>query len=271
MAPFDSSSADGGAFRFPSGVRSLTLEFSRAADYARIDHVFDPAVKHSYDPHDYVYKRREEDFRRAVAEGGGCTLSNTNGDVAGMTVAYHTYKDEHPAPGAPYEYTEMGTTLSRIPGYNSAQLIVAALAIHEWWQAAPSRMMVTIIDNTNEPSVRTYRDSLQWEEVTDAQETESLFTACYRNIAEDHGGGPGKPPPPEDRTGESFYAFTDQALAVHARILLEFMDQGGLLNRRTGDFIPVDFHALDDEGLTRGRIEALARGTTDRGLLFQIQ
>lgn len=266
MAPFDSSAGSGGTPHdvFSSSIRSLTLEFSRAADYPRIDHLFDPAVKQDYDPHNYVLKRREEDFQQTVANGGACLLSAGDGEVAAMAVAYHSHEDENPAPGTPHDYTEFGTTLSRVPGYNSAQLIVAALALHEWWQSPPARAMAAFIDDGNAASIHTYRDTMKWEEITDPALIAALTVACSRNLA------PGEDGPKEGHTVDSLYTFTRSSLAAHARILLAFMDQGGLLNRRTGDFIPVDFHALEDEGLTRGRLEAMAQGVTSRPALLQM-
>jgi len=243
---------------------SLKLEFSKAADYDRINALFDPAVKQQIDPHGFVVKRTEAAFRKAAADGSACILSDDADDIKTITIAYRTNVDPAAPAGHPHEYTEIGTGLSRLPGYNSAQLIMAALAIHEWWAAAPTKALINEIDNGNAPSVKTYRDTLKWEELKDQKETELLFAVTYRNVAQDLGAGPGMPLPTAKRTNETYYFFTDAALAVHVRILLEFMKQGGLLNKKTGHAIPVDFSALDHVGLTQPRLDAMSKGVIDR-------
>jgi hypothetical protein len=249
---------------------SLKLEFSKAADYDRIQALFEPVTLRQIDPQGFVVKRLDADFRAAIAVGSAGFLSDKKGDIQTLTIAYHTFINENRAPTQTHDYTEFGTGLSRIPGFNSAQLVMAALAIHEWWAYPPAEKIFNEINNTNLPSVKTYRDHLAWEEITDQKEIDTLFDCCYRNVAQDCGAGIGKPPPPEHRVNESFYVLTDKALATHARILLEFMKQGGLLNKRTQDKIPVDFSVLDDLGLTRSRLEALAAGQTSREQLRQM-
>jgi hypothetical protein len=247
--------------------RSLKLEFSKAADFGRINHLFDPAVKNAVDPHDHVYKRMDKDFRQAVEGGSAGMLSDENGEVMTLTIAYHTHAQANHAPSDPYEYTEFGTGLSRLPGFGSAQLVMAALALHEWLFAPPSRYMINIIDNTNAASIRTYRDHLGWQEITDPAERDVLFPAAYRSIDRDCGAGIGEPPQPEARASESFYTLPDSAIATYARILLSFMAQGGVQNK-TGQQIPVDFSGLDEAGLTRLRLDAMAHGVTDRAALL---
>jgi hypothetical protein len=243
---------------------SLKLEFSKAADYDRINALFDPAIKQKVDPQGFVVLRTEEAFRKAAADGSVCMLTDQADEIQTITIAYRTFIDPAPTAGQRHEYTEIGTGLSRVPGYNSAQLIMAALAIHEWWSAAPKQAMVNEIDNGNAPSVKTYRDTLKWEEIRNQQEISLLFDLTYRNVAQDMGAGTGKPPPAAKRANETFYYFTDAALAVHVRILLEFIKQGGLLNKKTGHTIPVDFSALDYAGLTRPRLDAISNGVVDR-------
>jgi hypothetical protein len=268
MAPFDGAapgdSRPAAASQLP---KSLKLEFSKAADYGRITKLFDPAIKNVVDPHDHVYPRKDKDFRGALAAGGAGMLTDENGDVMTLTVAYHTHASDNPGPNDPYEYTEFGTGLSRLPGFGSAQLVMAALALHEWLINPPSKYLVNSIDNTNAASIRTYRDHLHWQPITDPAELDTVLNATYRNIDRDCGAGVGKPPPPAARGKETYYAFTDESLAIHARILLSFLDQGGLLNK-TGQKIPVDFSGLDEAGLTRSRVEAMARGVADRAVLL---
>lgn len=244
---------------------SLKLEFSKAADYGRIDALFEPAVKEKLDPGHYVYKRLEAPFRRAVESGAVALLSGDGGAVRTMTIAYRAHKDENADPAAgPFDFSEFGTGLASLGGYKSAMLVMTALALREWWAFPPKDAIVNDIALSNAPSVAIYRDRLGWEEVTDPARLDLLYNVKYRSVAVDSGNGVGKPPPAADRAGHPFFVFTDKALAIHARALLDFMDQGGVLNRKTGHHIPVDFSALDAAGLTRPMLEAMAQGVTDR-------
>lgn len=259
-------SADGGDARDVNRDLpvSLTLTFSKAADYSAINELFTPENRKKIDPHNFVAERHPDDFKAAIAYGGAGFLEDENGKVRIVTIAYRTHVKHKPEPRGHHDYTEFGSALSDIPGYNSAQLIMASLALKEWWMAMPRKKIINEIDNRNGPSVKTYRDYLKWEKIENQTEIDTLFDACYQNTVTDYGNGPGNPPTPDKRIHENFYALSNAAIAVHAQILLQFLNQGGLINKRTQHHIPVDFSALDTVGLTRPFLEAVAGGETDR-------
>lgn len=250
---------------------SLKLEFSKASDRSRINDAVEPEKLGLIDPHGFVAKRLQDDFNAAVDNGSAAFLSDEHDDVRGLLFAYHypEYQDDIPVLGT-HEYTEFGTALSYMPGFGSAKLIMAALVLKEWWHNHPSEKIVNEIENINGPSITTYRDQLKWEAIDDHDEREKLFDICYKNVDEDCGNGIGMPPPDSKKPGKTFFGFTDQALQVHAQILLTYMDMGGIVNKKTGDLIPVDFSELDDIGLTRPRLEAMADGMNDRDVLRAI-
>ena len=258
----------------PKKPRSLKLEFSKAADYDRLNAAFDPKRLRRIDPHGYVARRLESHFRQAVENGNAAFLTdNDEGpkeQVKGMLIAYHfpEYIDDLPLKNT-HTYTEFGTAMSYIPGYGSAKLIMAALALKEWLQHPPSRKYVNEIENSNTASAKTYRDHLKWEAVDDEQERSTLFDILYRNVTSDSGQGIGRPPPPSKQKDKTFYSLTDHALQIHARILLDYIDAGGI-NNKQGEFIPVDFTALDEEGLSYARLSAIAAGQTSRQAIMKI-
>lgn len=264
--PFDSAGEtrrtdDGAVTPF-----SLKLAFSKAADYARVDAVFDPAVKQASDPHGYVLKRYEPAFRKAVADGSAAFLSDADGNVMTLTMAYRFRRESNPDPDA-HDGTELGTTFSRLPGFHSASLVVAAIALREWWQHPPAEAMMAEIKKSNMPSLKTYRDTLGWEAAPDTQDAHDLFAASYQTVLNDEGTGPAPPPARGTYPDVQLYLCPDSALATQAKILLSFMDQGGVLNRHTGQFLSVDFSALEEQGLSRARLEAIAGGETSRAAL----
>ena len=276
----------------------LKLEFSKAADYDRINAAFSPQRLNVIDPHGYVAKRLQDDFKKAIDNGAAAFLSDESDtsidNVKGVLFSYHypeynaadtieqtaekqkghnKRSEQEQAEGpqeaieGTHEYSEFGSAVSYLPGFGSAKLIMAALALKEWWHNPPSGMLFNEIENSNQASGKTYRDALKWEAVTDPDEIAKLFSAGYKNVTSDSGQGIGKPPPKEKWKDKTFYSFTERSLAIHARILLDYMDAGGIANKHSGEFIDVDFSALAQAGLTRKRIEALAAGETSRSKL----
>lgn len=235
--------------------RSLTLEFSKAADYARVDRIFDPKIKDKIDPNNFVVKRDDKVLREALSHGGGCFLAENTGNIFTMTIAYHIRKDK--AAGGKHDYTEIGTSLARVGGYNSAQLVIAALALKEWWENAPKNMIVTEILPNNVPSLKTSY-ALGWEQIKDKATVDELHKLCNEIIA------------PEDKGRQTiWFGSGNSTLKKQAQTILKFIDQGGLINKKTGHKISVDFTALDKIGLSRGRVEAIARGVIARDWLQQ--
>jgi hypothetical protein len=273
LLPFDfSPGAQNKPYNFdPEKVTSLRLEFSRAADYGRIDRLFDPAIKNQIDPQSYVVKRLDSVFHEAINNGRMTILSDQDGQVTALTAAYHVYDNESPGPDEPHNYTELGTSLATFGGYKSAQLVIAALALREWWQAPPTTAIVADIKKTNIPSIKAYEINLGWQEIADRTLDLKIDIACDRTLVEEKDkAAPRKLQFPNEPTSASWYECRDKALATQAQILLTYMALGGLINGRTGHKLPVDFSALDQEGLTKLRLEALAAGETSRERLRQI-
>lgn len=248
----------------PAHPKSLKLEFSKAADYARIDALFDPAVKQKIDPNGYVIRRLEDHFRRAIENGAAGMLTDENGHTRSLTIAYRVHGNDTPAPNDPHDFTEIGTSMTGLPGYNASRIVIAALAIREWLTHPPKHLLVADIKKANGASIKTYRDTLGWRPLTDTAVTAHASAVTDKTVADEI-----------DKSVHTILAGSavsewfmcdDAALAMQAKVLLAFMDAGGITNKKTSDFIPVDFSALDPEGLTRKTLESLASGANSRSL-----
>jgi hypothetical protein len=235
---------------------SLKLEFSRAADYNRIGKIFEPNIKGVIDPQNFVVKREEKILRGAVNKGGAAFLSDDNDELFTLSVAYHVKKDKKAPARSQHDYTEVGTSLARMGGYNSAQLIVAALTLKEWWENPPKNMIVTEILPNNVPSLKTYSRDLEWKKIDDKATANELHKLCNETISAADKGRP-----------TIWFNCAAQVLKKQADTILKFMDQGGLVNKHTGHKIAVKFNALNDIGLTRKRLEAMASGVVSRKTL----
>lgn len=247
----------------------LKLVFSHAADYQRINALFEPATKRQIDPHDYVVKREETFFTVAIRSGSAAILKDENGDVQTLTIAYRVRHPRTPANQNEHDATEMGTSLARLPGYNSAKLVVAALTLREWWQAPPRHAIMAEIKRTNIPSAKTYIDGLHWSPLHDKMRSDFLYEAADTTLVDEADKGAGSPVHPS-QAASCWHIVTDATVRQSAKVVLEFMAQGGLHNKHTGDNIPVDFGTLAAIGLTRARLQAIASGTLDRKALYGI-
>lgn len=227
----------------------LKLAFSTAADTERLGGMFVPDVRNATDPANFLAQRTGDTFEAAVAAGGAAFLSDETGAPQTITVAYHLSAD---GDAAQHTHTEVGSSSSRIPGYKSANLVVAALALHEWFTHPPIEDIAAKIKPENIPSLRVYKEALGWQPVEDEHRRARLFDASITSLE-----GEDDPAALQDRT---WFAVDDSVIAHQAEALLGFMDQGGLVNAKTGDFIPVDFTALDQEGLTREELQKIAQG-----------
>jgi hypothetical protein len=253
-------------------VRSLKLEFSRAADHRRIDALFDPAAKAEIDPHNYVVKRIDHHFRHAITTGGAAILSDQNGRVMTLTMAYRvhhtqsTANDNRAPDDFSHDVTELGTSLARLPGYNSAKLVVAALTLREWWHNPPRDCMIAEIKRDNIASLKTYIDGLHWKPVLDAPHSARLYDATDPTLVDDKDKGGGDPTADLSKAKSLWHRADDATVQQSARIILDFMAHGGLSDK-SGHHIPVDFTALAREGLTTERLKAIAAGQMDRSTL----
>lgn len=251
--------------------KSLKLEFSKAADFERVSHLFEPEVKDTFDPEHCIVKRLSSVFKKSVDSGCAAFLSDENGDLRTMTIAYHLYIDKNSAPEAPHDHTEFGSSLSLIPGYKSSVPVIAALALREWFNHPPVKTIAAEIKQDNTASVKTYNEALGWNPLHDTDQCASLDVSGWRTVPDesDPTGQTGLEKVPDGLGSMDWFQCDDDALVKQARIVLDFMKSGGLVNK-TGHFIPVDFSALETEGLTRPRLEAIAGGTTDRSKLAKI-
>lgn len=236
----------------------LKLEFSRAADYARIDALFDPETKEKLDPQDFVARRVEEFFRKAVDEGAACMLSDEDDNVRGLTIAYRVHECHPPTGSEPHDFTEFGTSITSIPGYNSTRLIIAALAIREFLWHPPKSAIVADIKNANGASLKTYRDALGWIPMDDPAMRAHTSAVTDKTVASEQHKSKG--PASEYGVADEWHVCDETAIAVQASILLQYMNAGGITDKKTGDFIPVDFSTLPLHGINHPALEFLAGG-----------
>lgn len=251
--------------------KSLRLAFSKAADMPRIEKILDPGVKAAFDPDNHVAKRLNASFNKAVADGCTAMLVDEKDDVKTLTMAYHVHVDKSPAPDAAHDHINFGTSLSLIPGYKSASVVIAALALREWLLHPPVQTISAGIVPENAPSLKTYVEGLGWAPEKDASAVKSIATATWRTLADpaDSSGNTCLEKPPADLENVGWYVCDDVALKKQARVLLDCLDRGGVASKK-GDVIPVDFSALDDIGLTRPCLEAIASGVTSRKALAKM-
>ena len=125
---------------------TLKLGFSEIADFERISRMFEPDVKSVIDPDNYVTKRLDSVFRKSVDSGSVAFLSDENGNIKTMTVAYHAYIEKKPTPDARHDYTELGSAFSLIPGYKSSLPIISTLVLREWFNKPPTQKIADNIE-----------------------------------------------------------------------------------------------------------------------------
>lgn len=251
--------------------RSLRLVFSRAADYQRIDALFHPSVKPSIDPQSYVVRRVDSHFRKAVNSGGAVMLCDARGNVMALTMAYRVHHTGKPAnDNTPHDVTELGTSLARLPGYNGAKLVVAALTLREWWRHPPQDSMIAEIKRDNIASLKTYIDGLHWRPIMDAPHSARLYDATDPTLIDDKDKGAGDPHADLTQAKSLWHRCDDATVRQAARVVLDFMAQGGL-KHKSGDHIPVDFSDLARHGLTPDRLRAIAGGQMDRAALKSLK
>lgn len=231
---------------------SLKLAFSGAADRQRIGTLFAPETKSKIDPHHYVVKREQDVFNRAIDRGHVAFLFNTHsGAVKTLSFAYDVRGHRNGA----QLHSEIGTSLASLGGYKTAQIVISALTLNEWWNTPPQRKIVTEILPENVPSLNAYK-KLCWQEITDEALTHELHVLCNESIA------------PEDKGRQTvWFEANEKTLQKMAQVLLEHMDKGYVENKHTGDRIPIDLSPMFDTGLTREHLKAIARGHTNRRLL----
>lgn len=237
---------------------SLRLAFAKASDYQRVNEVFNNPQKHEIDPHGYVAKRREDYFKKALHDGSAAFLTDENGKIVTLTIAYRIAAAKTDTANDNQCITEVGTSLAYLPHYHSVRLVIAALVLREWLDLHPENAIVAEINNENAASIKAYNVALGWEKITDPDDNAWLFETTDKTIARDENKFAANP---EKTLREgAWYQCTDSTVAMMARTLLNFMTRGGLTHSKTGHFIPVDFSALEETGLNRLTLQQLAAG-----------
>jgi hypothetical protein len=225
----------------------LKLEFSQASDIKRLNHVFSPEIKTKIDPNGYVVKRDNSVLEKTLSRGGGTFLSDKQGELYTLTLGYPLHRPKNKS--LRHDFTEIGTTMARMGGYNSAQLVVCAMVLKEWWDNDPNDLIIAEIDPANGASIHTYQDKMGWQAIKDQSTEDELFILCNQIIA------------PEDQGNPTiwFEASNVNTLSKSASIILDTMKQGGLLNKKTGHILKVDFSELDKVGLNKQVLQSISQ------------
>lgn len=236
----------------------LRLAFTTAANKPAIEELFDPRVKQSIDPDAQVAGRSGDIFEQHVANGHGAFLQDEQGTIHTLTMAWHLKEndDAHKRP----RHTEIGTALTRLQGFHSASVVIAALTLKEWWSSrSPRGVIAGEVSNSNVPSTKLFRDTLGWKPIKAAGMLADINKLSYAGVINyDHRDD-----------AKTWYQADRQGRQKLARIILDFMDRGTLLNKQ-GTMITLDLSALEETGLTRPRLEALAGGISTKKALRAI-
>lgn len=236
----------------------LRLSFSIAADIPRIEALFDPAVKSTIDPQGQVAGRDRKLLHAHIAEGRAGILQDDQGHVHTLSMAWYLSApdDRNFRP----RHTEIGSAMTRLPGFHSAAPVIAALALREWWSfTLPRGIMAGEVSNDNIPSQKLFRDTLGWKPMTDKRILKGLNDLSYAGVVNYA----------HQADQKTWYQIDKPARQKLARILLDFMDRGTLVNKQ-GTTIKLDLSCLEHCGLTRPRLEALADGITSKKALRAI-
>lgn len=233
---------------------SLKLAFTNAAQAGAVHKLFEPAIKSKIDPMGYVVKREAALFEKQINGGHGSILVDEQGNAHALTMAWHAVANDHT-----HRYTETGTTLTRLAGFRSAQVVISALVLQQWWQTPPRKKIVAEILEENIPSRRIFEDLFQWRRIKRKATAQDIDQHCNGNVVEDL--NPGK--------RHFWYACDKESLPHMARSLLTLMDDG-TLKRKDGQQIAIDLSAMKEIGLSRPRLEALANGTMSKRALKKL-
>lgn len=241
----------------------LKLSFSKAADEKAIHRLFEPHIKADIDPEDSVWKRQELYFNDAIDKGHAAILTDDNGHVHGLCFGYATSLDGD-MDKSPPEFVETGSVMTTIPGYSTAKVVVSAITLKHWWEAEPTESFSSAIKENNLASKISF-EKMGWEKTKDPELSQKISDCCDQNTI-----------PPENKPGvetesENWYVLGPEAIQTKAKILLDYMQSGVLLNKATGHEIELDLSALEDIGLSIPRLEAMAYdGITDKDQLAAI-
>lgn len=267
MASDQFSDASGQRKKTPLPKR-LKLEFSRAADIHRISGLLQSTTKQKYDPNNYVVERTKGTMKKALSDGSCCFLSHQdNGYIYAFAAYFHLHANKnHAGTSAIHDYAELGSTVSFLPGYGAGPVIAAAQTLKEWWEHPPKESLVAEAKKSNGASLHGFQ-VLAWKAINDRTLHDKLTIISNDTVAHDCDK---VTPDPNQEPDSVWLVPTKQTYMVNAKILLQAMQQGGVINKKTGKTIPVDFSALDQIGLTKSRLQAIAGGTVSKTILRRI-
>jgi hypothetical protein len=217
---------------------SLKLIFATPADEGRILSVYNSGEEK-------IYRRKRSIFMKSLENGSIVFLEDEAWNIQSIAFAFHENAPGNH--GNSQDYTEIGSVLSLLPGYSSAELLVSLLVLKEWRKTPPRQYMVATIDPDNGPSLRVFRNLLLWSKIYDPELCESLARASWNACAD-------QTDPSGERSIEvltdkmlhswDWYECPEEHLPFQAETALKFLDRRGLVHKRTGHFLPVDFSIL---------------------------
>lgn len=251
----------------------LRLAFSTAADDVRIRTALDPTLREKVDPEHHVAERLMAAFNTAVVQGCVAMLSDDKGTVKSLTVAYHCHLAKIPGDATPHDHINFGTSLSYLSGYKISAIVIAALALREWLLHPPLGGEISAgIANDNIASLKIYNEMLKWEKLEDPVRLKPVMGATWHTLPDprDKTGQTARDDAPDDLAGVGWYMCDKQTLITQAQYLLDLIDRSGRIAGKQG-VLEVDLSALEQEGLTRIRLEAMARGVTSRPIIAAIK
>ena len=228
----------------------LRLAFSTAADRGQIKALFDPAIKDQIDPQGHVARREDALLDTHIDNGRAAMLVDDSGNVHTLAIAWHlsAAHDAHKRP----RHIEIGSAMTRLTGFHSANPVIAALALHEWWKpTVPRGLIAAEVSNNNLPSQKLFRDKLGWKAVTNKKILQNINELSYAGVVGyNHTTDP-----------KTWYKVDRDVRQKQAQIILDFIKRGSLLNTASGHAIKLDLtSALTNAGLPLSRLEALANG-----------
>lgn len=243
---------------------SLKLHFSTAANKDAIHHLFTEDVKSIIDPRNNVFKRQEFYFNDAIDKGHAALLTSDQGDIFSMAFGYPSSLDgDHTK--TPPDFVEVGTVISTFAGFNTAKVVISAITLKQWWEAEPTVSFASAIKHDNHASIISFQ-KMGWHAIHDEDLIEKINLSCNQNII------PPEKSEDEDSPEENWFVLGPDAIAAKAHTLLEHMSRGTLYNKYSNEQVDLDLSALEEIGLTRPRLEAIAYdGITDKEELLEIK
>ena len=223
----------------PAEPIKLTLHFAKAAhaeaDLQAMDKAFfNAAARQSNPDSKHVIDRGAETFLYALKHGRAAFWAEQGrrDNILAATFAYH----------ADWSFTEIGSTISVMPGFNATMPLISALSLHEHGEW-PQRRQVAAIGAANERSLKTYQEKLGWD---------SVEPGMARRLYEVTGKTPFDEK--DERklpSGRKVWVAAGQAtLRREAAVLTDMMELGGLYNSHTRQVIEVDYSELPAIGLS---------------------